>query len=121
MPKYYPYLIPFFVFISFSTYGQKKTLQAKFTSENIAIDGKINEEAWKLASIATDFIMYEPDNGKPISENKKTEVKILYDNTAVYISAVLYDEEPNRISRELTNRDEFGVSDVFSVLVVIKL
>ena len=117
MPKYYPYLIPFFVFISFSTYGQKKTLQAKFTSENIAIDGKINEEAWKLASIATDFIMYEPDNGKPISENKKTEVKILYDNTAVYISAVLYDEEPNRISRELTNRDEFGVSDVFSVSI----
>lgn len=117
MPKYYPYLIPFFVFISFSTYGQKKTLQAKFTSENIAIDGKINEEAWKLTSIATDFIMYEPDNGKPISENKKTEVKILYDNTAVYISAVLYDEEPNRISRELTNRDEFGVADNFSVSI----
>jgi hypothetical protein len=28
----------------------------------------------------------KPDNGKPINENKKTEVKVLYDNDAVYIS-----------------------------------
>ena len=61
--------------------------------------------------------MYEPDNGKPISENRKTEVKVLYDNTAIYISAILYDEEPNKISRELTNRDDFGVSDNFSVSI----
>ncbi|RTY93593.1 hydrolase, partial [Flavobacterium bomense] len=85
--------------------------------ENITIDGKINEEIWKTAPIATDFIMFEPDNGKPISESKKTEVKVLYDNNAVYVLAVLYDDEPNKISRELTNRDEFGVADVFSVSI----
>ncbi|MBX9808148.1 MAG: carbohydrate binding family 9 domain-containing protein [Flavobacteriaceae bacterium] len=107
----------FFVFFSLSTYSQKKTLQAKSTVENIAIDGKIDEEAWKTASIATDFIMFEPDNGEPISENKKSEVKVLYDNTAIYISAVLYDDAPNKISRELTNRDGFGVCDNFSVSI----
>lgn len=117
MPKFYSSILLFLVFISLSTYGQKKTLQAKSTVENIVIDGKINEAAWKTAPIATDFIMYEPDNGKPISENKKTAVKILYDNNAVYISAVLYDDEPNKISRELTNRDVFGVSDHFSVSI----
>lgn len=117
MPKFHPSFLLFLVFISLSTYGQKKTLQAKSTLENIIIDGKINEEAWKTAPIATDFIMYEPDNGKPISENKKTEVKVLYDNNAVYISAVLYDDDPNKISRELTNRDVFGISDLFSVSI----
>jgi hypothetical protein len=117
MPKFSPYFLLFFVFISVSTYGQKKTLQAKSTLENITIDGKINEEAWRNAPIATDFIMYEPDNGKPISENKKTDVKVLYDNNAVYILAVLHDDEPNKIARELTNRDDFGVSDVFSVSI----
>mgnify|MGYP002360466957 FL=1 len=117
MPKFSPSFILFFVFISMVTYGQKKTLQAKSTLENISIDGKINEEAWRNAPIATDFIMYEPDNGKPISENKKTEVKVLYDNNAVYILAVLHDDEPNKIARELTNRDDFGVSDVFSVSI----
>jgi hypothetical protein len=117
MPKFYSSILLFLFLINFCTYGQKKTLQAKYTSENITIDGKTNEESWKTAAIAGDFIMYEPDNGIPISENKKTEVKVLYDNTAVYVSAILYDDEPNKISRELTNRDEFGVADIFSVAI----
>lgn len=117
MPKFPLAFLLFVISINFCTYGQKKTLQAKSTVENITIDGKINEESWKTAAIAGDFIMYEPDNGIPISENKKTEVKVLYDNTAVYVSAILYDDEPNKISRELTNRDEFGVADVFSVWI----
>jgi hypothetical protein len=117
MSKLYSFFLIFFVFISFCTYGQKKIINAVFTKENITIDAKINEEAWRNAPIATDFIMYEPDNGKPIADSKKTEVKILYDNTAVYVSAILFDEEPNKISRELTNRDEFGVADVFSIFI----
>jgi hypothetical protein len=117
MPKFYFSILLFLFLFNFCTYGQKKTLQAKYTSENITIDGKINEESWKTAAIAGDFIMYEPDNGIPISENKKTEVKVLYDNTAVYVSAILYDDEPSKISRELTNRDEFGVADIFSVAI----
>lgn len=117
MPKFYSSILLLLVFTNFSLYSQKKTLQAKSTVENITIDTKMNEESWKKAPIATDFIMYEPDNGKPISENKKTEVKILYDNTAIYISAILYDDEPDKISRELTNRDNFGISDNFSVSI----
>jgi len=117
MPKLYHSALLFLTLISFYSYSQKKTLQAKFTTEDITIDGKINEEVWKTAPIATDFIMFEPDNGKPIGEDKKTEVKVLYDNNAVYISAILYDNEPNKISRELTSRDEFGVADNFSVSI----
>ncbi|NDP25908.1 MAG: carbohydrate binding family 9 domain-containing protein [Flavobacterium sp.] len=117
MSKFYPSFLLFFVFINLGCYAQKKTLQAKSTAENITIDAKNDEEAWKTAPIATDFIMFEPDNGKPISESKKTEVKVLYDNTAIYISAILYDDEPNKISKELTNRDDFGVADNFSVSI----
>ena len=115
MPKFYPSILLFFVLITFCTYSQKKTLRAIFTNESITIDGKLSEKAWESAPIATDFIMFEPDNGKPIPENFKTEVKILYDNNAVYVSALLFDENPNKISKELTNRDVFGVSDHFSV------
>ena len=102
---------------SFTTYSQKKTLLAKSTTEKIIIDGKINEQSWQSAPIASDFIMFEPDNGKPISKNKKTEVKILYDNDGIYISALMYDNEPNKIKKEITNRDVFGVSDHFSVFI----
>jgi hypothetical protein len=117
MPKYYSVILLFLLFLNSNIHGQKKTLQAKSIVENITIDGKINEEIWKTAQVASDFIMFEPDNGKPISQEKRTEVKILYDNNALYISALLYDNESNKISKELTNRDVFGISDHFSVSI----
>lgn len=98
-------------------YSQKKVLQTKFITDKITIDGKIDENIWKTASIATDFIMFQPDNGKPIPENKKTEIRVLYDNEAIYIAALLYDNEPNKILKEITQRDSFGASDLFGVFV----
>lgn len=117
MPKNYSVILLFLLFLSSCIYGQKKTLQAKSIVENITIDGKINEEIWKTAQVASDFIMFEPDNGKPISQGKRTEAKVLYDNNALYISALLYDDEPNKISKEVTNRDVFGIADNFSVSI----
>ncbi|SEF69439.1 DUF5916 domain-containing protein [Flavobacterium urumqiense] len=103
--------------VSMLGYGQKKTLQTKSISENITIDGKIEEEAWKSAPIASDFIMFEPDNGKAIPENKKTEVKVLYDNDAIYVAALMYDNEPTKIMKEISQRDNFGSSDLFGVFI----
>lgn len=117
MPKFYSLILLFFVFFSFNTYGQKKTLQAKSTIEKITIDGKFNEEAWKTAPIATDFVMFQPDNGKQISQDKKTDVRVLYDNEAIYISATLYDNEPNKILKEITQRDNIGTADIFGVFI----
>ena len=117
MPKLYSTVLFFLIFFGFDGFSQKKALQAKSITENLIIDGKINEKVWETASVASDFVMFEPDNGKPISSNKKTEVKVLYDNNAIYISAMLYDNEPEKIQREITNRDVFGVSDHFSVYI----
>lgn len=114
------YLLPLLtiVFFNSNSFSQKKVLIAKSILEGITIDGKIDDEAWaKDENIATDFVMFEPDNGKPISNNKRTEVKIEYDNNAIYVSAILYDNEPDKIQREITNRDVFGVSDHFSVAI----
>ncbi|WP_246034119.1 DUF5916 domain-containing protein [Flavobacterium sangjuense] len=96
-------------------FGQKKTLQTQFTDEKISIDGKFDEKAWKSAQIATDFVMYAPYNGVPIPPEKKTEVKIVYTNEAIYVAASLYDDQPSEISRELTERDNFATADHFGV------
>ena len=61
--------------------------------------------------------MFDPDNGRPIDVKKKTEVKILYDDQAIYISALLYDDEPSKIMREITERDDFGSSDTFGIYI----
>ena len=77
MPKYsYLYACFFFLFIN-SLFGQKKVLQTLFTDEKITIDGKFDELAWEKAAVASDFVMINPDNGKPIPKEKRTEVKIV--------------------------------------------
>lgn len=105
------------VLFSLLGYSQKKTLQTKFITDNITIDGKIDESIWESAPVAKDFIMFEPDNGKAIPDNKKTEIKVLYDNDAIYVAALMYDNEPNKILKEISQRDNFGASDIFGIFV----
>lgn len=102
---------------NFLSHGQKKNLQAQSTLESITIDGKLDEAAWANAFSASDFIMFEPDNGKPIPETKKTDIKVLYDNDAIYIGAMMYDDEPNKILKEISQRDNFGTADIFGVFI----
>jgi len=112
----YSYLLLYAILLNSSLFfGQKKTLHTQPTSEKIVIDGKFNENAWQSAEIASDFIMINPDNGKPIPLERRTEVKIVYSNEAVYVAATLYDDEPNKILKELTSRDNFATADHFGI------
>lgn len=101
----------------FSFSQNKKSISTKKTSENISIDAELNEESWKNAEIANNFISLEPKNGTPIPEEFKTEVKILYSNDAIYIGAALHDPNPEKILKELVERDNIGTSDFFGVFI----
>lgn len=100
--------------ISVSLHSQPKSLQAVKTSQAPKIDGSLDDGAWVNAPLMTDFIQNFPTFGLPVSQ--KTEVKILYDNSAIYIGAYLYDD-PSLIRKQITARDAEGQSDVdyFSV------
>ena len=50
---------------------------------------------WGAADIISDFIQSEPLEGSPASE--RTEVRIAFDDEAIYIGAWLYDSEPSQI------------------------
>ena len=117
MPKYSCYFICIILLITSKMFGQnpKKTLHTKSTTEKIIIDGKFDEASWKNAEIATDFLMNNPDNGKPEKPERKSEVKVIYTNEALYIAASLYDNEPLKIGKELTLRDNFVTADHFGV------
>ncbi len=92
-----------------------KTIQAKYLTGKIKIDGVINEPAWRDAPVATNFVQFEPDNGGKASE--RTEVKVLYDNSGIYIGAVMYDNAPDSIRMDLSKRDEDAIADIFSVSI----
>jgi len=100
-----------------NSYSQKKAVEAKSISEKISINGELDENIWNAAKVATDFVMLEPDNGVPIAPEKKTDVRILYDNEAIYVSALLYDSQPDLILREMTQRDNFGTADHFGIYI----
>lgn len=103
------------LFVITLSFSQKKTLTTQFTKEKIVIDGKFDEQVWKTANIATDFFMIAPDNGKPASKERQTEVKVVYDNTAIYVAATMYDEDASKQRKELTVRDNFATAEHFGV------
>src|SRR5262245_7004123 len=67
------------------------------------VDGRQDDECWKQAAVATDFITNSPQFGFPGS--LKTEVKMAYDNSAIYIIAVMHDSLPGKMLSPLTERD----------------
>src|SRR6266550_828576 len=63
--------------------------QAAVRQGEITIDGRIDEAAWAAATPITELVQSSPDEGKAPSQ--KTEIRILYDATALYIAARMYD------------------------------
>lgn len=119
MSKIVSHFLIVFLLLSFFGFAQapKKVLNTKFTNEKIVIDGKFDEESWKTASIAKDFVMINPDNAKPEPHGKRSEIKIVYDNEAIYVAATLYDDEPSKILREIATRDDNGTADQFGIFL----
>ena len=112
-----PLIFCYFLLISYHLLGQKKVLHTSFTDEKITIDGKFDENVWQSAESAKDFVMIFPDNGKLVDEDKKSKVKIVYDNNAIYVAATLYDKDLQKILKELTTRDNFATADHVGVFL----
>ena len=80
-----------------------------------AIDGRLDDAAWQAADVAGNFRQFEPNEGTAATE--RTEVRILYDDTALYIGVRLFDSEPVRIVRRLSRRDDDADADRFTFYV----
>ena len=102
--------------ISMAHAQDKKVLNIKRTSNPPKIDGLINEDIWKQAEIASGFVQFQPEMGPTLPENERTEVKMTFDDQAIYVAAYLYDD-PDKMFTQLTNRDNFGQTDYFVVVL----
>ena len=95
----------------------KKKINAIKTKNSIKIDGELSDSEWQNVPVAKNFVMFDPDNGKPETKELRTEVKVLYDDDAIYIGATLYDNEPDKILKEISERDDLGAADLFGVFI----
>jgi hypothetical protein len=81
-------------------------------SAGVRVDGRLDEAAWREAHVVADFTQVDPEEGRPVSE--RTEVRVIYDDQALYVGARLSDRSPpsSRLGRRdmpLLDSDWFGV------------
>lgn len=92
----------------------KRTIAASSIADAIRIDGIPDEPAWSLAEKAGEFLQVYPFNGYKASF--PTEVRFLYDNTGLYVSAKMVDPSPDSILSQLGLRDATNLNaDYFMV------
>ena len=93
------------------------TVRAIKLSDDIHLDGRLDEPVYQTVPPITDFIQQMPDEGAPATE--KTEAWIMFDSTHIYVSGRMWDSAPpsewvasemRRDTRQLREDDGFWVA-----------
>jgi hypothetical protein len=80
----------------------------RFT-ENVTIDGVLDEGVWSRAALIDGFWQYEPADGRRAAD--RTEVRVWYSPDALYFGITAYDSEPASIRATRADRDNIGGDD----------
>ena len=107
-----------------STEAPLPTAAAVEATGTINVDGKLDEAAWSRATPITDFHQQQPKEG--VAPSQKTEVRVLFDDHALYIGARMYDALGKRgIRAPVSRRDQLldsnGNNGSFNSLTTDKL
>jgi hypothetical protein len=95
--------------------GARAPLVATRLSGAVRLDGRVDEAAW-MAIEPLRAVMNSPTFGSEPSE--RTEFRIAYDESHLYISGVLHDREPAGIRATTLRRDDGSLSnDWFAVTI----
>ena len=98
------------------TGGAPSVRAERLSGEAPALDGRLDEAAWGRAEAASSFTQRFPAPGTPATQ--RTEVRVLYDDAAIYVGMRLHDEVAAGIAAQLGRRDANGIySDWAHVLI----
>jgi hypothetical protein len=90
-------------------------LQAVPRTAPIVVDGRLDEEIWRTAPAATDFIQQDPTEGQPATQ--RTEVRLAYDDEALYVGARMTDTDGAAGVRPLlVRRDQSSGGDYLQLI-----
>src|SRR5215207_2707609 len=81
----------------------------------VRIDGELTDEVWSRASMVTGFKQRDPRDGAPATYD--TEVRVAYDDNAIYVAVQANDPEPAKLVGLRTRRDEGSPSDWIRVAI----
>ncbi len=93
-----------------------KTLRAQHTDQAITLDGILDEAAWINAPTVDDFYQILPVEFSEPTE--KTQVRLLYDEDALYIAAKMWDDQPDAITANVLRQgDQSSTDDDFTIIL----
>jgi hypothetical protein len=95
--------------------GSRPIATATPIDEAPTIDGILNERVWLEAPALSNFVQAEPLEGQLASE--RTELRIAYDSTAIYLGVMLHDSDPSQIVTTDTRRDS-NLNDMDSFQII---
>ncbi|MEP6509604.1 MAG: carbohydrate binding family 9 domain-containing protein, partial [Gemmatimonadales bacterium] len=79
------------------------------------VDGKDDDAVWKKAPAQSDFLEFQPTEGR--TPRFKTEFRAAYDDRNLYFFVRAYDPHPDSIMSALTRRDVRGSADQLKVII----
>lgn len=94
---------------------EHKVANAIRAKTKIKVDAILEEKAWDKAPVIENFTQYVPHYKH--EPRQKTQVKILYNDNAIFIAAYMLDSAPDSILRQLGNRDDELNADVFGIQI----
>jgi hypothetical protein len=93
--------------------SRKNTLAVK-ADQAPAIDGSLEDACWARATVINDLTQYLPLYGQ--SPRFPSEIRIIYDNQAIYVGAFMQDDAPDSIPMQLGKRDDDNMNvDYFGI------
>jgi hypothetical protein len=102
--------------INYDTARAERRLKAIRTQVPITLDGRLDEAGWVDAPMASRFVQNDPREGEPATFD--TEVRLLYDDRALYIGVFAKDPDPAQIIvNELRKDFNTGNADGFQVVI----
>jgi hypothetical protein len=102
--------------IDYETARNERRLPARRTEEPITLDGRLDEPAWAAAPVAEGFVQNDPREGTPATYD--TQVRLLYDDRALYVGVFAKDPEPAQIIvNELRKDFNTSTADGFQVVI----
>ncbi len=109
-------ILSFYVFQGVAQ--ESKELKATRVSTPPKIDGILDDTVWQELPLFGDFHMLQPSNEGLAPEDRQSKVQLAYDDKAVYVAAYMYDDQPEKILKQFSQRDNIFVqADNFSIAI----
>lgn len=112
-------LIPLLVSLLFFSCPATASFQAyrlNTANEIIKLDGNLDDAVWQKAAIHDTFYQTQPFD--KVKAKVRTEVKIIYDNTYLYVGIKAFDPSPEMIREPFARRDKVSSDQDFLGLFI---